>query len=247
MSKELNLRYRNKPSILFVLLLIVLSIILLNSCSKSDAEEWYRTSYEAAQMNVITISKYTDKGFQLSAQCINGANSGSFEGWFSFVTDTKAVYSSVSDKGVSYKIFVEFENKNMKVECKSEEIYSEWDLLGFGNVVTISGEYSKEKPNYDYSDLVIEKVFMSDVQLAESVKQYLGDSEYNTFVMDFGMSNYIYEKNNNGYIVTKGALRGIGDWCAFCSDSTGYFYGVYNDVYFTNDPIYKDSEPDFLR
>lgn len=217
------------------------------ACSNSKIEKWYRINYGAAQSNTITISNKSVEGFLLNADCINGANLGFWEGWFSFNSDTKAEYSSTSYNGQRYTIFAEFHGETMSLKVHCTEGYSEWDLLGFGNTVTLSGEYSQNKPIYDYSDLVFEKVFLSDRNLADSVKEFLGEDEYHTFVYNFGMSNYIYETEKSGYKVIKGTLKGIGNWCAFCSDSNGLFYGIYNYVYFTNDPIYKDSEPDFLK
>lgn len=240
-----NLNHFYKCLQVFFVLIIIL--LVLSACEYSKEETWYRISYEAAQSNKILISKKTDKGFQLEADCVNGANIGKFNEEFIFVSDSKAVYSGKTNNGMEYKIFAIFNNKNMTLEFNCNDMISEWDALGFGNTVTISGEYSQKKPEYDYSDLVLKKVFLSDSALAERVKKYLGEKEYNTFVYDFGMSNYIYETEKNGYRVIKGTLKGIGNWCAFCSDADGFFYGIYNDVYFTNDPIYKDTKPDFLK
>lgn len=230
-----------------VLFVSIVFLLVLSACEDSKEEIWYRISYGAAQSNTILISKKTDKGFQLEADCVNGANLGKFNEEFIFVSDSKAVYSGRTNNGTEYKIFAIFNNENMTIEFNCNYMISEWDALGFGNTVTISGEYSPKKPEYDYSDLVLKKVFLSDSALAENVKEFLGEKEYKTFIYDFGMSNYIYETERNGYRVIKGTLKGIGNWCAFCSDDNGFFYGIYNDVYFTNDPIYKDTKPDFLK
>lgn len=222
-------------------------MLILCACTDNQKDTWYRISYGAAQSNTVLISQKTDKGFHLEADCINGANIGKFSGEFLFVSNSKAIYTGKTEHGIDYKILVIFNNENMTIEFEPKNNCSEWNALSFGNTVTISGEYSRKKPLYDYSDLVFEQVFLSDTALAKKVREYLGEKEYNTFVYNFGMSSYIYETKESGYKVIKGTLKGIGNWCAFCSDSNGFFYGIYNDVYFTNDPIYKDTKPDFLN
>ncbi len=232
--------------ILCILIIYADTALSLTACAYNKTEKWYRISYGAAQSNTITVSDKSNEGFQLNADCINGANIGSFAGWFSFNSDTTAEYTGTSYNGRTYTISAEFSDEIMTLKVHSVDGNSESNLLGFGNAVTLSGEYSQSKPIYDYSDLVLEKVFLSDTSLADSVKGFLGENEYKTFVYDFGMSNYIYETEKNGYKIIKGNLKGIGNWCAFCSDSNGFFYGIYNDKYFTNDSIYEDNMPDFF-
>ena len=94
----------------------------------------------------------------------------------------------------------------------------------------------------------MEKVFLSDTELAKKVEETLGEKEYAVFVKDFGMSTTIYE---DSYIkeqkVIKGKLNGLGEWCGFYSDPNGYFYGVYNHKCFSNDPVYQNNPPVLLR
>ena len=238
--------YLKKFSLLFV---ILLSAIAFTSCGRqSNNGKWYRINAGADQINEIEISNQTKNGFDLKAECFNGANIGFFEGSFVFVSENAATYLGESSySGEEYVIHVIFNDDNIKIDVEHNENVEEWNILDFGNLVTISGEYAREKPTYDFSDRVLDKVFLSDENLSDSVKEYLGDEEYKSFVDNFGMSTYIEVQEENGYQIIIGSLQGIGNWCAFCSTSDGYFYGINNYEYFSNDPNYKDTPPDFLN
>ena len=233
---------------LCLLFVILLSVFALSSCGHQRDGKWYRINSGADQINEIEISDQTKDGFYLKAECFNGANMGFFEGSFVFDSENVATYSGESlYSGEKYVIHLIFNDDNIKIDVEHNESVPEWNVLDFGNMVTISGEYSREKPVYDYSDLVLEKVFLSDVNLSDSVKEYLGDEKYKSFIDNFGMSTYIDVQEENDYQVIIGNLRGIGNWCAFCSTMDGYFYGINNYEYFSNDPKYKDDPPDFLN
>ncbi len=226
---------------------IVIIILILPSSSEKNISQWYRINQGEAQINEILITSQTTDKLHLEASCFEGANMGFFSEDFTLVSEDEAIYSGESYRGDQYVIRLTFEDDIMKISVEHSENNPEWVVLGFGNLVTMSGEYSKERPVFDYSDIVFEKVFLHDDNLSNVVRQYLGEEKYASFISHFGMSTYINIQNENGYRTIIGSLRGIGNWCAFCSTSDGFFYGIDNYKYFTNDPIYKDAPPSFLE
>ncbi len=197
-------------------------------------------------MNLVTISENDENGFLMSASCKNGANLGEFEERFVYESKNKACFSGTSESGINFTVVAQFQDNSMKISVDSEGKHSEDVLLGFGFAVTLSGEYSKNKPEFDYTDIVLEKVFMQDKDVADLVKEYLGEQEFDSFVHNFGMSTHIFSEQQNDIAVVKGLLRGIGNWCAFCVDDDGYFYGYNNYEYFSNNPQFKDNPPEFF-
>ncbi|MBE7039567.1 MAG: hypothetical protein E7398_02425 [Ruminococcaceae bacterium] len=233
-----------KNSILFII--ITLMLIIFTSCNNENIKTWYRINMGAGQMNVITISEKTSEGFSLKASCSNGANLGEFEGYFIYESKNKAVFSGKSFDGIEYKVIAELKNEIMNISVSSDRLSPEHSLLDLGYAVTLSGEYSTEKPTFDYSERVLEEVFLSDENIAKSVKEYLGEEEYESLIHNFGIST-IFETEEDGHVIIRGNLRGIGNWCTFCADANGYFYIINDYEYFSNDPIYKYNAPDFIK
>lgn len=237
------MRY-SKKLVLFIIITLIL--IVFTSCNDKSIETWYRINMGAAQMNVLTISNKTSEGFSLQASCSNGANLGEFEGYFLYESENKAVFSGESFDGIDYKIIIEHENEILNISVVSNEFSPEYNLLGLGYAVTLSGEYSIQEPVFDYSERVLEEVFLSDTNVAKSVEEYLGQEEYESLIHNFGMSA-IFQTEEDGHIVIRGNLRGIGNWCTFCSTTNGYFYIINDYEYFSNDPIYTNNPPEFIK
>ena len=243
-----------------LLTMSLVTLMLLSGCVKTTAdipqgEIWYRVDCHESTSNRIEISKRTDEGFDLHAVCFNGANTGESGGHFIYDTADHAVCSGISLTDCPYRIEIEWSNDRMKVSSvgSNGETVDEFKL-GFGSGVTISGNYSNKKPEYDYDDLMMEKVFKGDTQLEKVVKQRLGKENYESFSHAFGSSTYIDETVVNGHTVIRGFLRGISYWCFFSADKNGYFYGYYEDPqrsslqepYFSNDPVDCDNPPSYL-
>lgn len=230
---------------LLAILLSILLVCTLSACQSTKT--WYSTDKDQDQTNVITVTKKDNNHLHVKAECFNGANTGLLEEDFLILEDGLAVYSGRNRLGYSYTVTLSYTEDRMRIKVDYSECGTESDALWFGNYVTISGRYSIEKPEFDNTNIVIEKVFKSDMELAKAVEEFLGGKEYETFIQDFGKSSRIKEeKDYTGRTIIKGELTGLGDWCGFYSTEDGYFYGIYNHRYFSNDPIYQNNPPDYL-
>ncbi|MBQ3417723.1 MAG: hypothetical protein IJH32_07800 [Ruminococcus sp.] len=227
-----------------LILLIIFVLFLLTSCQTEQL--WYLADATETTMNTITVRKTDQDHLHVKAECINGVNTGCFEEDFTLITENLAVYSGRNYRGYGYTVILNFSDDKLKVDVKNTESATEAELLWFGDTVKLSGKYSLEKPDFEYINIVIEKVFHSDMDLAQSVESLLGEEEYAVFVHNFGMSTSIYEEEVQGHKIIKGRLNGLGDWCGFYSSSDGYFYGVYDHRCFSNDPVYQNNPPAFL-
>ena len=200
-------------------------------------------------MNTITVKKTDSDHIHVTAECQNGANTGCFEEDFTMLTDNLAVFSSRNIKGNSYTVSMSFTDNKLIINVEHSNSDTEAETLWLGDNIILSGRYTKEPPDqeYNYTGIVMEKVFNSDMELANEVEEILGEKEYAVFVKDFGMSTYIYEDTKiKEQTVIKGKLNGLGDWCGFYCEPDGYFYGVYNHKCFSNDPVYKNNPPQLL-
>lgn len=231
------------------ILLIVFVCLSFTACQ--SVETWYlNDSTSGAAKNTITIKKTDSDHLHVTAECQNGANTGYFEEDFTMITENLAVFSSRNRKGNSFTVCLSFSDDKMMIKVDRSNKDTEAETLWFGDNVSLSGRYTKDPPDssYHYEGIVMEKVFLSDTELAKKVEETLGEKEYAVFVKDFGMSTTIYE---DSYIkeqkVIKGKLNGLGEWCGFYSDPNGYFYGVYNHKCFSNDPVYQNNPPELLR
>lgn len=230
------------------LLSILLTILLIGTLTACQSKKiWYSIGKDQGRTNVITVTKTDNKHLHIKAECFNGANTGLLEEDFLILDDGLAVYSGRNRLGYSYTVTLSYTEDRMSVNVDYTQCGTESDALWFGNNVIISGKYSLEKPEFDNTNIVIEKVFKSDMKLAKEVEELLGEKEYQVFIQDFGKSSRIKEeKDYKGRTIIKGELTGLGDWCGFYSTEDGYFYGIYNHRYFSNDPIYQNNPPDSL-
>ena len=229
-------------------ILAVLSILLvcvsLSSCQSEQT--WYLDNTAESAMNTITVRKTDSEHLHVKAVCRNGAATGCLEEDFTLIAEDLAVFSGRNDLGHSYTIVMSFTDKRLNVSVGHDNNADESEALWFGDSVTLSGRYTTQPPEYKTANIVMDKVFHSDAELAKAVEEVLGEEEYAVFIRDFGMSTYIHEDKVNGRSVIKGNLKGLGDWCGFYSDPDGFFYGVYNHKCFSNDPVFQHNPPDFL-
>lgn len=230
------------------ILTVILLLLFCVSLSACQAEQtWYLINGTEATMNTITVRNTDSEHLHVKAECHDGAAVGYFEDDFTIIAENLAVLSGRNYQGNSYTITMSFTDQRMNIHIDHSSCVSESELLWFGDSVTLSGRYTMEPPEYATAGIVMEKVFHSDTELAKAVKEVLGEEEYIVFVHDFGMSTSIYEDESYGRVIIKGRLKGLGDWCGFYSDPDGFFYGVYNHKCFSNDPIFQNNPPDFLR
>ena len=227
-----------------VSLFILLVCVSLSACQSEQT--WYLINATETTMNTITVRKTDREHLHVKAECHHGAAVGCFEEDFTLIADNLAAFSGRNYQGTSYTVILSFTDQRLNVKIDHPSQATEAELLWFGDSISLSGRYTTEPPDFEYTGIVTEKVFYSDPELAKEVKEVLGEEEYAVFIHDFGISTSIYEDESYGRTVIKGKLTGLGDWCGFYSDPDGYFYGVYNHRCFSNDPVYQNNPPDFL-
>lgn len=230
------------------ILLILLAGFSVTACQSEEI--WYFNDVTSGNaMNTITVKKTDSDHIHVTAECQNGANTGCFEEDFTLIADDLAVFSSRNIKGNSYTVSMSFTDNKLIIKVEHSNCDTEAETLWLGDNLSLSGIYTKDPPDpdYNYAGIVMEKVFHSDIELANEVEETLGEKEYAIFIHDFGMSTYIYEDTKiKEQTVIKGKLNGLGDWCGFYCDPGGYFYGVYNHKCFSNDPVYQNNPPQLL-
>lgn len=229
-------------------LISVILIAILSFCTTAcqTQQVWYRSDVDETCVNILSVSKKDKNHLHIKAECINGVNMGVFEEDFLLITDNIAIFSDRNFWENDYTVIARITEEKIIIKVRSSEKISEPKILNFGENVTLSREYTKEKPTFDYTNKVIEKVFLSDMELAHSVEEILGEKEYRDFIKAFGISSEITKTELGNKTIIYGKFEGLDNWCSFCNTSDGFIYGIYDNHYFSNDPIYQNNPPTFM-
>lgn len=208
--------------------------------------EWHRTNTYKAYSGTITITNQTDTSFDFSFYGIYGANSGSINGT-AVITDKNTAefqYTPEYNKIIYAKVDFVVADNNLQVKLTD----GSKEALGFGNNVSIDGEYTTTDPTYIDTD-IINEVLPND-ELKEKVCTLLGQDVYDqmVFVIENGVRYQMDGLTYSGFI--SGAGQGVDllikDDKIYC---LGYGLDADGPVYklYTNDNAYQDRLPPFMH